>query len=99
MKFERWISGASWESKVGYCRAIKAGNNIYVSGTVAVGDDCKSFAPARRCFEIIEKALKNLGADISNVVRIRMFVTNISRSAEYGRAHYELFDANPQPTV
>ncbi|MFZ1083164.1 MAG: RidA family protein [Candidatus Kryptoniota bacterium] len=101
MKFERWFSGASWESKVGYCRAIKAGDIIYVSGTVAVGDDGKPFAPgdayaqARRCFEIVEKALKNLGADTSNVVRIRMFVTDISRSAEYGKAHYEFFGANP----
>jgi enamine deaminase RidA (YjgF/YER057c/UK114 family) len=101
MKFERWFSGATWESKVGYCRAIKAGNNIYLSGTVAVGDDGKPFVPgdaytqARRCFEIIEKALKNLGADISNVVRIRMFVTDISRSAEYGKAHFEFFGANP----
>ena len=101
MEFERYYSGSPWESKVGYCRAVKAGRNIYVSGTVAVGDDGKPFAQgdayaqARRCFEIIEKALRNFGADISNVVRVRMFVTDISRAAEYGKAHFDFFGANP----
>ncbi len=101
MKFERAFSGAPWESKVGYCRAVKAGNHIYVSGTVAVDDDGRPFAPgdarqqARRCFQIIEKALKSLGADLSCIVRVRMFVTDISRSAEFGEAHREFFGAHP----
>ena len=104
MKFERAFSGAQWESKVGYCRAVKAGDYIYISGTAAVGEDGKPFAPsdayaqAKKCFEIIEKALKNLGADMSRVVRTRMFVTDISRWAEYGRAHHEFFCNNPPTT-
>jgi enamine deaminase RidA (YjgF/YER057c/UK114 family) len=104
MNFERYFSSAPWESKVGYCRAIRAGQNIYVTGTVAIGDDGNPFAPgdayaqAKKCFEIIERALKNLGADISNVVRTRMFVTDISRWADYGRAHSEFFAANPPAT-
>jgi len=101
MKFERYFSGAPWESKVGYCRAIRAGANIFISGTVAVDDGGKPFAPgdahaqAKKCFEIIEKALKHFGADTSNVVRVRMFVTDISRAPEYGKAHFEFFGSNP----
>jgi len=104
MEFERYFSGSPWESKVGYCRALKAGKNIYVTGTVAVGDDGKPLSPgdayaqSRKCFEIINKALKNLEADFSNVVRSRMFVTDISRWAEYGKAHFEYFGANPPAT-
>ena len=105
MKFQRKFSGAPWESSVGYCRALRAGDHIYVSGTAPVADDGSCFAPGdayaqtRRCFEIIEHALNALGCDFSCVVRTRMFVTDISRWQEYGRAHGEVFAANPPVTT
>jgi isochorismate pyruvate lyase len=105
MEFERAFSGAPWESKVGYCRAVRAGARIFVTGTAPVADDGSVFAPgdgelqARRCFEIIQKALQELGADLPNVTRTRMFVTDISRWEEYGRAHSAFFSAHPPATT
>ena len=105
MQFKRTFSGAPWEAKVGYCRALRAGNVIYVTGTAAVDENGRCYAPgdayaqARRCFEIIQRALQALGADLSDVVRTRMFVTDIQRWAEYGRAHRECFAAHPPATT
>ncbi len=104
MAFRRAFSGAPWESKVGYCRAVRAGNQVSVSGTAPVDDKGGVFAPGdayaqtKRCLDIIERALKELGADLSCVVRTRLFVTDISRWAEYGRAHGERFAAHPPAT-
>lgn len=101
----RAFSGAPWESQVGYCRAIRVGEHIYVSGTAPVGEDGKTFAPgdayaqAKRCCEIIQRALRELGTDCANVVRTRMYVTDVSRWAEYGRAHQEFFGAHPPATA
>ncbi len=97
MSFDRVYSGAPWEEKVGYCRAIRAGGQIFVTGTAAVADDGSVFAPgeaypqAVRCFELIERALQELGVGRERIVRTRMFVTDIDRWAEYGRAHREFF--------
>ncbi len=105
MEFQRAFSGAKWESEVGYCRAIRAGGHIYVTGTAAVADDGSVFAPGdayaqtRRCFEIIDKALGDLGADRTDIVRTRMFVTDISRWEEFGRAHREYCGQNPPATT
>ena len=105
MSIQRAYSGAPWESKVGYCRAIKAGKRIYVTGTAAVDDEGKNLAPGnayeqtKRCLEIIDKALNELGATLSHVVRTRMFVTNISRWEEYGQAHQEAFKDYPPATT
>lgn len=105
MPVMRTFSGASWESKVGYCRAVRVGNQIYVSGTAPVDEAGGVFAPsdayaqAKRCFEIIRKALQDLGADTSCVVRTRMFVTDISRWVEFGQAHQEFFGENPPATT
>lgn len=105
MQFHRTFSGAPRESKVGYCRAIRAGDHIYVTGTAPVDDEGGVLAPgdayaqARRCFEIIERALQDLGADLTSVVRTRMFVTDITRWAEFGRAHREFFAENPPATT
>ncbi|MEO0839131.1 MAG: RidA family protein [Cyanobacteria bacterium J06643_5] len=101
MQINRTFSGASWESTVGYCRAVKAGNHIYVSGTAPVAEDGSVYAPsdayaqAKRCFQIVQKALQDLNADISNVVRTRMYVTDISLWSEFGKAHQEFFAENP----
>jgi len=100
----RVFSGATWESKVGYCRAVRAGEHIYVSGTAPIDDEGQVFAPgdayrqARRCLEIIEQALKELGCGREAVVRTRMFVTDIARWEEYGRAHGEFFSERPPAT-
>jgi isochorismate pyruvate lyase len=101
MQRRRTFSGAVWESKVGYCRALRAGNFIYVSGTAPVDEQGGVFEPGdaysqtKRCFEIIQKALQDLGADYADVVRTRLYVTDISRWAEFAQAHQECFGENP----
>jgi enamine deaminase RidA (YjgF/YER057c/UK114 family) len=103
--FRRAFSGAPWESKVGYCRAVRGGSHVWVTGTAAVADDGTVFAPGdayaqtRRCLEIIERALGEVGASITDVVRTRMFVTDISRWEEIGHAHGEVFAAHPPATT
>jgi isochorismate pyruvate lyase len=102
---DRAFSGAPWEAKVGYCRAIRVGSHIYVTGTAPVSDEGGVHAPgdgyaqAVRCLEIIRNALLDLGARMSDVVRTRMFVTDISRWEEYGRAHREFFEGYPPATT
>lgn len=104
MDLKRAFSNAPWETKVGYCRAIRAGSLIYVTGTAALDDWGNVFAAGdayrqtQRCIEIIERALGELGVDLTHVVRTRMFVTDISRWEEYGRAHGERFRNNPPAT-
>jgi isochorismate pyruvate lyase len=104
MTIQRVFSGAPWEKKIAYCRAIRVGDRVYASGTAPVGDDGKTFAPgdpyaqAERCLEIIERALHELGADRAHIVRTRMFVTDIKRWSEFGRAHQEFFADNPPAT-
>jgi isochorismate pyruvate lyase len=102
MERRRTFSGVSWESTVGYCRAIRVGDNIYVSGTGPIGSDGKVYAPGDAyaqtvfCLQRIHKALQDLNSGCQDVVRTRLYVTDISRSAEYGKAHQEFF-ANYHP--
>jgi enamine deaminase RidA (YjgF/YER057c/UK114 family) len=90
-------SGAKWESIVGYCRAMKVGNRIYVTGTTAVNERGElvgagdAYAQTTQAIRNIERALAKLDAGLGHVVRTRMFVTDISRWEEYGRAHGEFF--------
>jgi enamine deaminase RidA (YjgF/YER057c/UK114 family) len=94
---ERYSSGAKWESIVGYSRAIRVGDRIYVTGTTATAEDSSivgvgdAYAQTVQCILNIERALKHFDATLENVVRTRMFVTDISRWEEYGRAHGEYF--------
>jgi enamine deaminase RidA (YjgF/YER057c/UK114 family) len=98
---KRVFTGAPWEKKIGYCRAVRAGSHVFVSGTAPVAPNGSTFAPgdpygqAKRCFEIACGALRELGAASEHVVRTRMYVTDITRFAEYGRAHAEFFGAAP----
>jgi isochorismate pyruvate lyase len=100
----RTFSDAPWESKVGYCRAIRMGSSIAVTGTVSLNERGEIHAPndgyaqAKRCLETIEKAITPLGASRRNIIRTRMFVTNIKRWEEFGRAHSEFFADYPPAT-
>lgn len=90
-------SGAKWEDIVGYSRAVKMGNIIEVTGTVAVDENNQlvgkddAYAQAHFIIGKIERILQQAGASLKDVVRTRMFVTNISRWEEYGKAHGEYF--------
>ena len=104
-EFERTYTGAPWEEEVGYCRALRAGDRIWITGTAAVGEDGNVVAPgdgyrqARRCLEIIRGSLEELGATLESVVRTRIFTTDIERWPEYGRAHREAFGEHPPATT
>jgi isochorismate pyruvate lyase len=104
MSFLRVFSGAPWEAQIGYCRALRAGARVFVTGTapVAEGGGCHApgdaYGQAVRCFEIMREALAGVGADMEDVTRTRMFVTDIERWKEFGRAHAEVFGAHPPTT-
>ena len=98
-------SGAKWEDIVGYSRAVKTGNTIEVTGTVAtdgdkvIGKD-DLYAQTRFILEKIEKVLHEVGATMQDVVRTRIYVTDISQWQEVGRAHAEFFkDIKPATTM
>ncbi len=106
MTTTRAYSGAPWEDRVGYCRALRTGDRVFVTGTASVADDGSVFAPGdayrqtARCLDIIESALRDVGAELHHVVRTRMFVTDIERWQDVGRAHGERFrDAPPTTTM
>jgi enamine deaminase RidA (YjgF/YER057c/UK114 family) len=92
-----YSSGSKWEHVIGYSRAVKVGNVVEVTGTVASGDDGKvvgkddAYAQTKYIYEKIEAVLLRAGATMKDVVRVRMFVTDISRWQEYGKAHSEFF--------
>ena len=90
-------SGSPWEPKVGYCRAVRSGDLITVSGTVGINADGSYPATAgdqaRRALAIIRAAVEALGGRLEHVVRTRMFVTDIGTFDEVGRAHGEVFGA------
>ena len=97
MERTNYSSGAKWEDIVGYSRAVKIGNTIEVTGTVAVDDNNNlvggndAYEQTRFIIQKIEKVLHKAGASLKDVVRTRMFVTDIDRWEEYGKAHGEFF--------
>ncbi|MCV7300140.1 RidA family protein [Mycobacterium barrassiae] len=82
-------SGSEFESTVGYSRAVRIGPHIAVAGTTGAGDDVAS--QARDALRRIDIALQEVGASLSDVVRTRMFVTDISLWGEVGKVHAEVF--------
>ena len=92
-----YSSGSKWEDIVGYSRAMKVGNIIEVTGTVASGEDGNvvgkgdPYEQTKYIYQKIEKVLQQAGAGMKDVVRVRMFVTDISKWQEYGRGHSEFF--------
>lgn len=105
MTSDRVSSGTPWEPVVGYSRAVRAGDTVYVSGctatlegeVVAVGD---AYEQARLALQGVVAALSRLGAEPRHVVSTRMYVTDISRWQEVGRAHGEVFgDIRPATSM
>ena len=98
-------SGAPWEEKVGYSRAVKVGEHVFVAGTTAVdGNDVvglgSAYTQTRFILERIKTALEEAGANMSHVVRTRMFLTDIANWEEVGKAHGEFFaDIRPAATM
>ena len=97
-------SGAPWESHVGYSRAVRIGHVIEISGTAPVKDgqtmEGTPYDQAVRCLEIIQESLEKLGSQLSDVVRTRMFVTDISEWEAIGKAHGEFFKGiNPATSM
>jgi enamine deaminase RidA (YjgF/YER057c/UK114 family) len=96
MERQNYSTGTPWEAAVGYSRAVRVGPFVYVSGTTASderghvqGDE--PYTQAVYIFRKIETSLHAVGASLADVVRVRMFVTDISRWDEVGRAHGEFF--------
>ncbi|ADU47846.1 RidA family protein [Intrasporangium calvum] len=92
-------TGSAWERHVGYSRAVRVGDTIHVAGTTAVRDGAvvgggDAYLQTKAVLEIIVAALAELGASPVDVVRTRIFVTDITRWEEIGRAHGEVFGAS-----
>lgn len=99
-------TAAPWATTVGYSRALRVGQTVYVSGTIAVGEDGRvepvgdPYGQARCCLEIIEGALREAGASPADVVRTRMYVTERAHWEPVGRAHGEAFgEARPATSL
>ena len=99
-------SGSPYELSVGFSRAVRVGSLISVSGTAPIGPDRKTVGPgdpsaqSRRCFEIIRDALEEAGSSLSDVVRTRIFLTNIADWEKVAAVHGEFFgDIRPASTI
>ncbi|HMP52551.1 MAG TPA: RidA family protein [Candidatus Melainabacteria bacterium] len=99
-------SGSPYEEQIGFSRAVRIGNIIAVSGTAPIADDGKTSCPGDaygqtlRCLEIIEKAIEEAGGKRENIIRTRVYLTDINRWKECSKAHAEYFsELKPASTV
>lgn len=100
----RVASGSPWEDRVGFSRAVRVGRHVFVAGTAPILPDggCPegAEAQARRCFEVILTALRDVGASEQDVVRTRMFLVDPADEDAVGRAHAAIFaDVRPAATM
>lgn len=95
--FQRAYTGSPWETSVGFCRALRCGPLVFTAGTAPVADDGSTFAPGDpfaqtlRCYQLIERAIAQLGVDKTAIVRCRMYVTDVAHEREHARAHQQFF--------
>ena len=104
-KHTRIKSGAPWEPVMGYCRAVRAGRIVAVSGSAAIDADGKlvgkgdMYEQSRQCIRVISKALETAGCTLIDVVRTRTYVTDIDQWEAVARAHSDVFGAAPPATT
>ncbi len=106
MQRNRVSSASPYEIKYGFSRAVRHGNQISVAGTAPIGPDDETFAPgdafrqAERCFEIIIRAVEELGGKVGDIVRTRMYIVDPSDADAVGRAHGAMFgEIRPAATM
>jgi enamine deaminase RidA (YjgF/YER057c/UK114 family) len=92
MKRENILTGSPWEEKMGYCRAVRIGNTVEVSGTVALVDGEKvkandAYAQTLNILERVEKVLQDLNVEMKDVIRTRIFTTDVNTFEEVAKAH------------
>ncbi|MEZ0077149.1 RidA family protein [Planotetraspora sp. GP83] len=96
---QRASSGSPLEPRIGFSRAVRAGQHVAVAGTAPIGDDGSTIGPGDvytqtvRCLDIAERALRDVGASIEDVIRTRIMLTDVTRWEEAARAHGERFAA------